>query len=90
MELDDLDDYGFEDTNDPDDPFSSAWVNPNTKSKIKNVDSGSKGNPAASAGLGIDEEVEVTKKARVPRVKLDEKLFACPFCCSLYSVLTSF
>ncbi|EPE35388.1 hypothetical protein GLAREA_11087 [Glarea lozoyensis ATCC 20868] len=53
-----------------DDPFSEHYVpkrlqgafpaDTNTKSK------------ALAAGLGIDEEVEVTRKPRAPRVKLDE------------------
>jgi len=69
-EFDDLDDYGFDDTNDPNDPFSSAYVGPKTI-KEKEVESKKKD----SAGLGIDEEVEVSKKPRVPRVKLDENRY---------------
>lgn len=62
-EFDDLFDYdvgGF------DDPFADRPAPKPTNT----------GDPAgvarAGAGLGIDEEVEVTKKPRVPRVKLDE------------------
>lgn len=60
---DDLDDFnldGFED-----DPFRSPSPQPDKsqqdKSKKRKTD-----------GLGIDEEVDVNKRARVPRVKLDE------------------
>ncbi|RDA94994.1 hypothetical protein CP533_0146 [Ophiocordyceps camponoti-saundersi (nom. inval.)] len=55
--LADLDDY---DVNDSDDPFRSPSPNPATKRK------------APANGLGLDEEVSVQKRCRVPNVKLDE------------------
>ncbi|KAF7862643.1 hypothetical protein EAF04_007516 [Stromatinia cepivora] len=66
-DLDDLFDYDAGDTNDP---FSDNYVVPGSKDKEKAKDSAS--NTKSGAGLGIDEEIEVTKKPRVPRVKLDE------------------
>lgn len=56
----DLDSY---DVDDFDDPFASPSPQPdeNTSKKRKQDDS-----------LGIDEEVSVAKRARVPNVKLDE------------------
>ncbi|TVY85793.1 Chromosome segregation in meiosis protein, partial [Lachnellula willkommii] len=67
-EFDDLFDYD----GDINDPFSENYVVPQKKDDSNNAskDSGSKGKSAA--GLGIDEEVEVTRKPRAPRVKLDE------------------
>ncbi|KAM3084468.1 chromosome segregation in meiosis-related protein [Clarireedia jacksonii] len=65
-ELDDLFDYDFDD---PNDPFSENYVAPGSKGKsVKESTEKSKD----GAGLGIDEEIEITKKPRVPRVKLDE------------------
>ncbi|ROT37521.1 Swi3-domain-containing protein [Sodiomyces alkalinus F11] len=58
--LDDLDNYHV---NLDDDPFRSP-------SPLRQNDTESK--KRKSDGLGIDEEVDVTKRARVPRVKLDE------------------
>ncbi|RCI16944.1 hypothetical protein L249_1754 [Ophiocordyceps polyrhachis-furcata BCC 54312] len=55
--LGDLDDY---DVNDSDDPFRSPSPSPATKRK------------AAAGGLGLDEEVSVQKRTRVPNIKLDE------------------
>ncbi|RDA88813.1 hypothetical protein CP532_5465 [Ophiocordyceps camponoti-leonardi (nom. inval.)] len=55
--LADLDDY---DVNDSDDPFRSRSPSPATKRK------------APASGLGLDEEVSVQKRARVPNIKLDE------------------
>ncbi|KAG0650095.1 Chromosome segregation in meiosis 3 [Hyphodiscus hymeniophilus] len=63
-ESDDLFDY---DIGGEDDPFSESYnapARPATKEVASNGKSG--------AGLGIDEEVEVTRKPRAPRVKLDE------------------
>ena len=67
-EFDDLFDYD----GDINDPFSENYVVPQSKDTTNNTskDSGSKGKSAA--GLGIDEEIEVTRKPRAPRVKLDE------------------
>lgn len=56
---DDLDNYNVGDLSD--DPF--ATPSPPSKNKRKTND----------AGLGIDEEVDVLKRARVPTVKLDEE-----------------
>ncbi|TVY21528.1 Chromosome segregation in meiosis protein 3 [Lachnellula arida] len=67
-EFDDLFDYD----GDINDPFSENYVVPQKKDDSNNAskDSGSKGKSAAA--LGIDEEIEVTRKPRAPRVKLDE------------------
>jgi replication fork protection complex subunit Csm3/Swi3 len=65
-QFDDLNNY---DVGDEDDPFSDNYKPPNKKDTE---------NPASmlanrnGAGLGIDEEIEVSKKIRAPRVKLDE------------------
>ncbi|KAJ6787758.1 hypothetical protein PWT90_09043 [Aphanocladium album] len=56
---DDLDNYNVGDLSD--DPF--ATPSPQSKNKRKSND----------AGLGIDEEVDVQKRARAPAVKLDEE-----------------
>ncbi|GAB0137301.1 hypothetical protein EsDP_00005573 [Epichloe bromicola] len=57
---DDLDNYGIDEF---DDPFASPSP-PSSPKKRKEP---------ASQGLGIDEEVSVQKRARVPNVKLDEE-----------------
>jgi len=62
---DDLFDYDVDDINDP---FSENYVVPGSKERAKEAASKSK----SGAGLGIDEEIEITKKPRAPRVKLDE------------------
>ena len=67
-ELDDLFDYDLGDQNDP---FSDNYKPPVSKEKVK--ESASTGSNGAS--LGIDEEVEITKNARAPRVKLDENRY---------------
>lgn len=62
---DDLENYGVDAplfSDEDDDPFASP---PPAGSK-------SKKRSEADAGLGIDEQVEVQKRARVPNVKLDE------------------
>jgi replication fork protection complex subunit Csm3/Swi3 len=64
-EFDDLFDY---DVGGEDDPFSDNYKVPNKAPPPKEPASKGKG----GAGLGIDEEVEVTRKPRAPRVKLDE------------------
>ncbi|KAG8161192.1 hypothetical protein KVR01_009456 [Diaporthe batatas] len=61
--FDDLDNY-FMDGDLDDDPFASPQPEDNSKSN-KRKEPGD--------GLGIDEEVSVAKKARVPRVKLDQE-----------------
>ena len=58
-----LDNYDVDDFSD--DPFASPPPESSTK-KRKEPDS----------GLGIDEEVDVKKRARVPNVKLDEERYA--------------
>ncbi|RAL68663.1 hypothetical protein DID88_007372 [Monilinia fructigena] len=72
-EFDDLDDLFNYDAGDMqmNDPFSENYVVPGTKGKEKVKDSAS--NAKNGAGLGIDEAIEVTRKPRVPRVKLDEQ-----------------
>jgi hypothetical protein len=53
-----------------DDPFSDNYVPKNLQGAFPaETRTQSKG---TAAGLGIDEEVEVTRKPRAPRVKLDE------------------
>jgi hypothetical protein len=59
---DDLDDFNVGDLSD--DPFASPPPQSKSTQKRKEPDS----------GLGIEEEVEVKKRVRVPRVKLDENL----------------
>ena len=61
----------FEDElRDEDDPFSENYVPKKLQGAFPaNTTTQAKG---AAAGLGIDEEVEVTRKPRAPRVKLDE------------------
>lgn len=56
----DIDDYDVDD-----DPFASE-----PEDKEKNAPASKKRKDVA--GLGIDEEVAVAKKARIPNVKLDE------------------
>ncbi|KAI9648953.1 chromosome segregation in meiosis- protein [Ciborinia camelliae] len=69
-EFDDLDDLFDYDAGGINDPFSENYVVPGSKNKETAKDSAS--NAKTGAGLGIDEEIEVAKKPRVPRVKLDE------------------
>ncbi|KAG5970858.1 hypothetical protein E4U55_001428, partial [Claviceps digitariae] len=57
---DDLDNYGIDDF---DDPFATPSP-PSSPKKRKEP---------SSQGLGIDQEVSVQKRARVPRVKLDDE-----------------
>jgi replication fork protection complex subunit Csm3/Swi3 len=64
-EFDDLFDY---EVGGEDDPFSENYKVPETAPAAKETNSKGK----SGAGLGIDEEVEVTRKPRAPRVKLDE------------------
>lgn len=61
--LDDIDSYLLEEDFDVGDPFGSP-----------SPDAG-KNKRKEPGGLGIDEEVEVKKRATVPRVKLDEARF---------------
>lgn len=69
-EFDDLFDYdaGI------DDPFSENYQAPATNNTnggtSKSTEAGSKSK--AGADLGLDEEVDIKKKLRAPRVKLDE------------------
>ncbi|QSZ37009.1 hypothetical protein DSL72_009101 [Monilinia vaccinii-corymbosi] len=71
-EFDDLGDLLDYDAGDipMNDPFSEHYVVPGSRDKEAVKDSAS--NSKNGAGLGIDEEIEVSKKPRVPRVKLDE------------------
>jgi replication fork protection complex subunit Csm3/Swi3 len=68
-EFDDLDDLFNYDVGDENDPFSDNYKLPNKAEPTKEVTTKTGKN---DTGLGIDEEVEVSKKMRVPRVKLDE------------------
>ncbi|RFU75513.1 replication fork protection complex subunit csm3 swi3 [Trichoderma arundinaceum] len=58
---DDLDDYGLDDS---DNPFASPTPPPESSTKKRKE---------PDSGLGIDEEVSVQKRVRVPNVKLDEE-----------------
>ncbi|KAM0255580.1 hypothetical protein ACHAQJ_005582 [Trichoderma viride] len=58
---DDLDDYGLDDS---DNPFASPTPPPESSSKKRKE---------PDSGLGIEEEVSVQKRVRVPNVKLDEE-----------------
>ncbi|TGO62853.1 hypothetical protein BOTNAR_0108g00140 [Botryotinia narcissicola] len=69
-EFDDLDNLFDYDAGDANDPFSDNYVVPGSKGKEPTKTSET--NTKSGAGLGIDEEIQVTKKPRVPRVKLDE------------------
>jgi replication fork protection complex subunit Csm3/Swi3 len=68
-EFNDLFDY---EVGGKDDPFGENYNIPNKASVAK--ETANKGK--TGAGLGIDEEVEVTRKPRAPRVKLDEHRLA--------------
>jgi replication fork protection complex subunit Csm3/Swi3 len=63
-EFDDLFDY---EVGGADDPFADM----DAVLKPKPAETGA--SKATAAGLGIDEAVEVAKKVRAPRVKLDEQ-----------------
>ena len=67
-EFDDLLDYDIGGENDP---FSANYKVPGAKETTKTTKE-STGGGNNSANLGIDEEIEVTRKPRAPRVKLDE------------------
>ncbi|KAF3065648.1 Chromosome segregation in meiosis protein 3 [Trichoderma lentiforme] len=58
---DDLDDFGLDDS---DNPFGSPTPPPESSSKKRKE---------PDSGLGIEEEVSVQKRVRVPNVKLDEE-----------------
>ncbi|KAM0275022.1 hypothetical protein ACHAQH_007628 [Verticillium albo-atrum] len=60
-DLDDLDSYNILDF---DDPFRSPSPQPQTQAASSQK--------RKTDGLGLDEEVDVAKRARVPRIKLDE------------------
>lgn len=64
-EFDDLFDYDVDGENDP---FSENYKVPGAKETARETASAGK----SGANLGIDEEIEVTRKPRAPRVKLDE------------------
>jgi replication fork protection complex subunit Csm3/Swi3 len=68
-EFDDLFNYDAGDVNDP---FSDSYKPAQQKQREKDEANKAK----SGAGLGIDEEVEVTRKPRAPRVKLDENRYA--------------
>jgi replication fork protection complex subunit Csm3/Swi3 len=71
-EFDDLDDLFNYDVGDENDPFSDNYKPPNRTDTPNAPASKTSKN---GAGLGIDEEVEVSKKIRAPRVKLDENRY---------------
>jgi hypothetical protein len=71
--LDDLDDLFNYDVDDENDPFSDNYKPTIPIDTAREPTSKSSKN---ATGLGIDEEVEVTKKIRAPRVKLDEQRYA--------------
>jgi replication fork protection complex subunit Csm3/Swi3 len=71
-EFDDLFDY---DVGGEDDPFSDNYKVPSKKPAVS--ETASKGKNVA--GLGIDEEVEITRKPRPPQVKLDEDRYVSVF-----------
>lgn len=64
-EFDDLFDYEIDGENDP---FSENYKVPGSN----DVPIVNKGSRNESGNLGIDAEIEVTRKPRAPRVKLDE------------------
>ena len=75
---DEFDDLFDDQMGGEDDPFSENYKVPGKsastlKSASKVEETESKGK--SGSGLGIDEEVEVTRKPRAPRVKLDEHRF---------------
>lgn len=57
---------------DGDDPFRSPSPEPGQKTKTSDPKNDKNDKKRKTDALGIDEEIDVTKKARVPRVKLDE------------------
>jgi replication fork protection complex subunit Csm3/Swi3 len=63
----DLFDYDIDDENDP---FSDNYKPPGAKQKAIEAEPAKK-----DAELGIDREVEITRKPRAPRVKLDENRY---------------
>lgn len=65
----DFDDLNNYDVGDEDDPFSDNYKPPNKKGITNSASTLTNRN---GSGLGIDEEIEVSKKIRAPRVKLDE------------------
>ncbi|CAG8959846.1 hypothetical protein HYFRA_00001755 [Hymenoscyphus fraxineus] len=68
LPTDDLDDL-FDYEGGADDPFSPNYVSEVAR-KAKEDNAAKE--KSSAAGLGIDEEIEVTRKPRAPRVKLDE------------------
>jgi replication fork protection complex subunit Csm3/Swi3 len=68
---DEFDDIFNYDVGEEEDPFSENYKIPSKKPTV--TETASKGKNGA--GLGIDEEVEVTRKPRAPRVKLDENRY---------------
>ncbi|SZF01661.1 unnamed protein product [Blumeria hordei] len=65
----DLDDLFNYDT-DGDDPFRNDYKSASTKEREKATER----NSEIKDGLGIDEEIQLTRKPRAPRIKLDENL----------------
>ena len=65
-----IEDY-LADWGDEDDPFRSPSPEPGAGANKKNDTKNDKKRKEPDT-LGIDEQIDLTKKARVPRVKLDE------------------
>lgn len=70
-DLSDLDDYDAG----VDDPFSENYRTPAQKAAEKESTSKSK----SAADLGVDKALEITRKPRAPRVKLDEDRCVCQY-----------
>ncbi|EKD14346.1 uncharacterized protein L3040_008299 [Drepanopeziza brunnea f. sp. 'multigermtubi'] len=70
-EFDDLFNYDAN-VDDSNDPFSENYVVPGAKERQKQKEAQAKLKSKAGDGLGIDDAVEVTRKPREPRIKLDE------------------
>lgn len=79
--LDELDNF-FLDGDLDDDPFASPKGDKNGTNSNKRKEPGD--------GLGIDEEVSIAKKARVPRIKLDQDRFVDNAHAPLPSIITDF
>lgn len=68
-EFDDL--FNYDADGGANDPFSENYMVPKTKEQREREEVRARREKGGD-GLGLDEEVEVTRKPRAPRVKLDE------------------
>lgn len=82
-EFDDLFDYDAN-MDDSNDPFSANYVVPGAKERQRQQEAEARSN--GGDGLGIDDAVEITRKPRAPRIKLDED--RCVFSTRILSILT--